>query len=180
MLQETADVIRRQILENWDADQVYEPAVRQQLEQQFTYQYPYEGVLERKLKFTVSELKKRAYLMEEGADVEELGETAYEEPEVIPLIPRFLEESEELTGASRGTAYHRVMELLDLSETYTEEEVREAIRDFREEGRISEEMADCIRVKDIRKVLESSLGQRLRAAARKGRIWKEQPLSWGS
>ena len=92
------------------------------------------------MKFTVSELKKRAYLMEEGADVEELGETAYEEPEVIPLIPRFLEESEELTGASRGTAYHRVMELLDLSETYTEEEVREAIRDFREEGRISEEM----------------------------------------
>ena len=179
VLQETADVIRRQMLENWDADQVYEPSVREQLEQQFTYQYPYEGVLERKLKFTVSELKKRAYLMEEGADVEELGETVYEEPEVIPLIPRFLEESEELTGASRGTAYHRVMELLDLSETYTEEEVREAVRDFREEGRISEEMADCIRVGDIRKVLESPLGQRLRAAAREGRVWKEQPFVLG-
>ena len=43
-----------------------------------------------------------------------MGEVLYEEPEVVPLLPAFLKEEEPLTGASRGTAYHRVMELLDL------------------------------------------------------------------
>ena len=42
-----------------------------------------------------------------------LGEVVFEEPEVVPLLPKFMTEEETLTGASRGTAYHRVMELLD-------------------------------------------------------------------
>ena len=42
-----------------------------------------------------------------------LGEVVFEEPEVVPLLPKFMTEEETLTRASRGTAYHRVMELLD-------------------------------------------------------------------
>ena len=30
------------------------------------------------------------------------------------MIPQFLQEDEVLAGAARGTAYHRVMELLDM------------------------------------------------------------------
>ena len=56
-----------------------------------------------KLKFTVSELKKRAVLAEEA------GEEMYEEPEVIPLLPAFMKEEEALTGASRGSAYHKLI-----------------------------------------------------------------------
>ena len=44
---------------------------------------------------------------------EEQGECFYEEPEVVPLLPRFMQQEEGLTGAPRGTAYHRVMELLN-------------------------------------------------------------------
>ena len=51
-----------------------------------------------KLKFTVSELKKRVSLAEEA------GQEMYEEPEVVPLIPGFLKEEEALTGTSRGSA----------------------------------------------------------------------------
>lgn len=52
-----------------------------------------------KLKFTVSELKKRIYLKDSlGEELDETGELLYEEPEVVPLIPRFLKEEEELTG----------------------------------------------------------------------------------
>lgn len=36
------------------------------------------------MKFTVSELKKRAYMEEEA------GEVLYQEPEAVPLVPRFL------------------------------------------------------------------------------------------
>ena len=42
-----------------------------------------------------------------------LGEVVFEEPEVVPLLPKFMTEEETLTGAPRGTAYHRVMELLE-------------------------------------------------------------------
>ena len=59
-----------------------------------------------KLKFTVSELKKRTM------PAEEAGEELYAEPAPVPLIPEFLKEEETLTGAPRGSAYHRLMELL--------------------------------------------------------------------
>lgn len=48
------------------------------------YVYPWEAEGQMKLKFTVSELKKRTSLQEEA------GEEMYQEPEVVPLIPRFL------------------------------------------------------------------------------------------
>ena len=49
------------------------------------------------------------------AAIESNSESAlvFEEPEVVPLLPKFMTEEEMLTGAPRGTAYHRVMELLD-------------------------------------------------------------------
>ena len=177
VLEETADVIRRRMLEDWDLEKVYDPAVKEHLEEQFSYQYPYPKGGEQKLKFTVSELKKRVYLRE-TEDFEE-AELACEEPEVIPLIPRFLEEPEVLTGASRGTAYHRVMELLDFSRTYTEEGLEEEFAQFLKQGKLSQEMAECVRAGDILQVLDSSLGRRLKAAAKAGQLWKEQPFVLG-
>ena len=64
-----------------------------------------------------------------------------EEETVIPLIPQFLQQETELTGASRGSAYHRVMELLDFTEAYDGERVKEALSGMEREGRISPEMA---------------------------------------
>lgn len=180
VLRETTDTVKRQILEHWDIDRVYDREVKERLDQQFRYQYPDTKAGERKLKFTVSELKKRAHLIEEqGSGEDDLGQLVYEEPEVIPLIPKFLEEKEELTGASRGTAYHRVMELLDFGKDYSREELEEEIRCFHEEGKLSEEMASCIRADDIGKVVDSPLGQRLKEAAGKNRLWKEQPFVLG-
>lgn len=53
-----------------------------------------------------------AYQAELDDEENALGEVVFEEPEVVPLLPKFMTE-ETLTGAPRGTAYHRVMELLD-------------------------------------------------------------------
>ncbi len=53
---------------------------------QMEYQYPYKDAQQMKLKFTVSELKKRDYLEEEA------GEILVEEKEVVPLIPEFMQE----------------------------------------------------------------------------------------
>ena len=67
------------------------------LQEQFAFSYPYEKSSERKLKFTVTELKKRAYEIAVDGGREELegqGDLLYEEPEVVPLLPKFMEHRE--------------------------------------------------------------------------------------
>ena len=120
----------------------------------FLYPYKEEGKM--KLKFTVSELKKRESLREEA------GEELIQEPEIVPLLPHFMEEQDEgLTGASR------------------EELLKEEIELFYQAGRLSKEMADCIRTKDILAFLNSESGRRMTQAAGNGKLRKEQPFVLG-
>lgn len=180
--EETAGRLKRSVLESWDVDKTYDAAVKEMLKEQFGFSYAYKGTLSQRLKFTVSELKKRVHLqetLEDGGFSEELGELSYEEPEVIPLIPKFLKEEEELSGASRGTAYHRLMELLDFRKEYTMESLREAIDIFLESGKMTQEMAGCIRKEDILSFLKTSTGRRMRECALKGKLRKEQPFVLG-
>lgn len=105
----------------------------------------------------------------------------YEEPEVIPLLPEFLKEEETLTGASRGSAYHKLMELLDFSEEYSagaegEKKLSAAVARFCEEGRMTDEMAACIRTDDILSFLTCGSGRRMSAAVRAKRLYREQPF----
>lgn len=181
--EETAGRITKAALERWDTDKVYDGRTREHLKEQFGYRYLYADSRQQKLKFTVSELKKRVHYLEtleEGASAEEMyGEVLYEEPEVVPLIPKFLKEEEEISGASRGTAYHRVLELLDFRREYTEEELSEEIEHFREEGKIAQEMVSCIRLRDILEFLGCSAGARMRECALRGKLKKEQPFVLG-
>lgn len=181
--EETAERMTRAALEQWDTDKEYDCGVKRYLAEQFGYRYIYADSRQQKLKFTVSELKKRVHYLEtleEGAETEEVyGEVLYEEPEVVPLIPKFMKEEEELTGASRGTAYHRVLELIDFRKEYTEELLKEAVEGFQRKGRISEEMASCIRERDILEFLNCPAGRRMRACALDGKLKKEQPFVLG-
>lgn len=166
------------MLQNWDADKTYEPQVKELLKEQFAYTYPYGESRNRKLKFTVSELKKRIYMEESlKEEVLEDGEFVYEEPEVVPLLPKFLQEKEELKGAARGTAYHRVLELLDFAAD--ERELEREILSFCEEGRLTKEMAACIKIKDLERFFESSCARRMQESARAGGLIKEQPFVLG-
>lgn len=171
--EETGEQLARDVLEHWDTERVYDPELKARLEVQAGFSYPYETDRKLKMKFTVSELKKRAYLSEEG------GELACEEPDVIPLIPQFLQEREELAGASRGSAYHKLLELLDFTKEYGEEELQAAIAGLREEKKLSQEMAACIRIGDILGFLRCTSGQRMHRAARQSCLYKEQPFVLG-
>ena len=163
----------RQALEAWNTERIYDEEMKASLEEQFAYTYPYEELDGKKLKYTVSELKKRAYLAEEA------GELLCEEETVIPLVPQFLQQETELTGASRGSAYHRVMELLDFTEAYDGERVKEALSGMEREGRISPEMAACVDGQDILNFVNTGSGKRMKQAAGNGLLWKEQPFVLG-
>ncbi|MDY5846270.1 MAG: helicase-exonuclease AddAB subunit AddA [Bariatricus sp.] len=147
----------------------------ERLAEQFGYQYPFEGEEQLKLKFTVSELKKKAAM----ADAEENGEMLIEEEEVVPLIPEFLKEKEELTGALRGSTYHKLLELFDFTKEYDEEMLHKEIQGFRQEGFLTEEMADCINSQDILDFLKTDIGVRMKKAASAGKLHREQPFVFG-
>ena len=190
-----AEVLAEDVLQNWDVSRVYEPELRERLDAQIDYVYPFEDEGKMKLKFTVSELKKWASLAEEA------GEEMYEEPVVVPLIPQFLKEEETLTGASRGSAYHKLMELLDFTAYHgngdpgengyapepaygsaykrSEEILAGAVEQLRREGRLTDEMAECIRPQDILRFLRCRSGRRMADAARNGKLYKEQPFVLG-
>ena len=190
-----AEVLAEDVLQNWDVSRVYEPELRERLDAQIDYVYPFEDEGKMKLKFTVSELKKWASLAEEA------GEEMYEEPVVVLLIPQFLKEEETLTGASRGSAYHKLMELLDFTAYHgngdpgengyapepadgsaykrSEEILAGAVEQLRREGRLTDEMAECIRPQDILRFLRCRSGRRMADAARNGKLYKEQPFVLG-
>ena len=181
--EETKGVISRSLLEQWDTDRVYEPEMHTVMEEQFGFHYPYEKSSTRKLKFTVTELKKRAYeiAMDHSLEEEAQEELLYEEPEVTPLIPTFMQKEEGLTGAPRGTAYHRIMELLAFEgpEPDSIEAVAEWIDGMAGSGKIEKEAAECVKAYDIFRFLETSSGKRMKKAAKSQKLWKEQPFVLG-
>ena len=163
------------LLEDWDCEKVMDSGIREELDKRFGFVYPYEYRRDIPVKVTVSDLKKKSY-----HEDEEIEEAVYFEPDIVPLVPRFIEEKteaeEEFTGAARGTAYHRVMECLEYGKTNTSQNLKEQIEELVQNQKLSEVEAKCVRVSDIRGFVECDLGQRMKAAALKGRLFREQPF----
>ena len=119
------------------------------------------------VKVSVSDLKKRSWHDESELE-ENISVSAEEqEEEQEAPVPAFMaEKQEEYKGAARGTAYHRVMECLDYAEADTEEQLLAQVKsDLRAEE--TEQKRECIRIRDIRRFVESGLGQRMKKAAMK-------------
>ncbi len=174
VLEEMAGTFTRKALEDWDTTRVYDEEMHRILKEQFDYRYPYDDLKGKKIKFTVSELKKRKYL-----ELDDPGEFLVEEEPVLPLVPKFLKAEEKAGGAARGSAYHRVLELLDFACAYDGKSVREAIEDMVRRGRISRETADMVRSEDILAFMKSGVAARMQRAAEAGRLFKESPFVLG-
>ncbi|MBQ4559478.1 MAG: helicase-exonuclease AddAB subunit AddA [Tyzzerella sp.] len=170
--EQITDGVTKHALEHWDTRCIYDEEMKQQFEEQFAYQYSYDDSCTMKQKLSVSELKKRAYMEQDGTEV-------FKEEEVIPLLPKFLEESEQLTGASRGSAYHKFLELLDYTKEYDATSLAIVLAKNVQEGLLTTEMADCIHVQDILTFLGSTVARRMRQAALQGKLFLEQPFVLG-
>lgn len=166
---EWKDTVTRKVLEDWNTEFVYDEKWKAHLEEQFAYSYPYNREAGIKQKVSVSELKKQAYLEEEEI----------EEEVVIPLYPKFVQQETKASGATRGTAYHRVLELLDFARDYNVSELKEAIRDMVEKRLLTEEMKACVEISDILKFLESPVAKRMQKASQRNQFHAEQPFVLG-
>ena len=164
--------VTKQILQQWDTEETYDEDTKEQIRAQFSYQYPHSQNQIIKQKMSVSELKKRAY-------EEETSEALFEEEEVIPLLPNFIQEKTKHMGAFRGTAYHKVLELLNFSREYTAEDIKKEMIRFADQRLMEREMIECINADDIEQFLKSNVGRRIHKAALRNKYHAEQPFVLG-
>lgn len=139
--------------------------------------YAHENLAGLFVKTTVSELKKEG-MQEEAAE----GLTLFPEEEVVPYLPQFVREQEEtVSGTTRGSAYHRLLEIFpfERQETWTAEKIRTVIEECKADRRLSEEYAAAINVYKIRAFLQTPLAARMAKAARSNRLHREQPFVLG-
>lgn len=139
--------------------------------------YAHENLAGLFVKTTVSELKKEG-MQEEAAE----GLTLFSEEEVVPYLPQFVREQEEtVSGTTRGSAYHRLLEIFpfERQETWTAAKIRTVIEECKTDRRLSEEYAAAINVYKIRAFLQTPLAARMAKAARSNRLHREQPFVLG-
>lgn len=173
LTESVASVDREQIVEELKSYSITKKD-REILEGNFNFVYPYEAEINLQSKASVTEIKKQSMAYEEEQD----GKLMFEdELESVPIIPNFAKEDEDnrLFGAKRGTAYHRVFELLDMTkEKYTYDDIKSMLDDFVKTGAMSNAEADCIYIKDIIKFTESKLFSRMRQAHIRGELFREK------
>lgn len=158
---------------------------KKQLEEllsRFAYRYPHEELKRLYTKTTVSELKKAA--MEGGKEEarQELfpARELFPEAEAKPYIPKFAREKETVSGTTRGSAMHRVMELLDLTREYGgEEELMREIEKFVGDGRLTKEFAEAVKPEKLLGFLRTPTAARMKQAAKRGKLHREQPFVYG-
>ena len=159
---------------HWDVDRIYSETMKNHLKAAFGAEYAWKDSMDIYGKMTVSELKS----MKQTCDTEE-EYAVFAEPEVVPLIPEFLQETQEVKGAAKGTIYHKFMENLDYRMDADAQSVKEQLRNLCAQGKFTEEETRVIEVPRILRFLKSPVGTRMKKAALQGQLYREQPFVLG-
>ena len=143
-----------------------------------TYSYPHVSLEGLYTKTTVSELKKAAY--EEAV---EASAGLFESKEEEAYVPSFMSVCEESGGTRRGSAYHRVMELLDYAAFLDAEDLKEELdRQFAQmctSKMLSEEWSILVDKAKVLRFLQNPVSRRMGAAMKEGKLYCEQPFVLG-
>ncbi len=181
------------------------------LKENFAYEYPhknYEGLY---TKTTVTALKKAILEEKEEAsrqlfdeniaiikseyensleddsalnenDKEKTHGVQNRQDKITDVIPKFMQKGEELIeGAERGTAYHKVCELLDgnafanPSVDYLDEWMKQK----EQQGILPAGYRTAVDAGDIAKFIKSDIGIRMQNALKSGKLYREKPFMMG-
>lgn len=144
------------------------------LKEKFSFVYPYESLSGLYTKTTVSELKK-------AGQNEEMDFSFHliEEEEIVPYIPGFMKEEKKVSGVTRGSAMHKMMELIRLETVTDRRGILAQMEEERKAGRLSEEFFHAVRVDKVEVFLQSDLCRRMKRAERSGLLYRESPFVYG-
>jgi ATP-dependent helicase/nuclease subunit A len=182
--EEVREAVRRKeqrtSLEQWDTSQVYDENMREGMKRQLSYEYPYAREEELPVKLSVSQLKHAA--MDE--DLESCRLVADPEEEEVTL-PRFLQKETKISGASRGTVYHKLLERLDMAQLTTwgrkgdKEAFERQLFAWQQNGILTEEEKQAVDVPQFMKFADTELVERMARAAKAGLLFREKPFVIG-
>lgn len=125
-------------------------------------------------KTTVSALKMEA--MEETQ-----GETKlkFEKREQEEYVPAFAGGGVTISGTDRGTAYHKLMQLIDFTQDISKEGWETQFAEMVQKGFMDQEEEDLVPFSKIHAFGATKLAERMHEAAGRGELFKEQPFVMG-
>ncbi len=130
--------------------------------------YPFEKAINLNSKMTVTEIKKMAHSIDDEDTFSIL------EPEITPIVPKFIANEEKLDSAAMGTLYHKVMECIDYGENIENELDRMV-----QKGYISKEDKLLIDVKKIEAFMATKEATEIKEAFEKGELFREKQFILG-
>ncbi len=174
----------------FDLKKPYDLTFRKELEKGLSAVYAYEPDVLLHTKMSVSELKKAGQRTdeEESVCIDAIPELDWH---CLPEIPESetaeegkMEEEKHQDkpsyhGAERGTAYHRILELLRFDEIHEQYDVLISMKKLLEQKKISESVYKAADAEVIWKFLRSDLGKRMSKGQKEGRLHKEQQFVMG-
>ena len=176
--QQMAESVSRDDLERMLVYESPDSELSGEVEKRLSWDYAWKDRTVARQKYSVTELKKLR-LSSEDDPAEEL----YPETEVVPILPHFIEKTEEKTGAARGTVYHTVMQWMDFGKIRKAEDPAEAVRQELDRltaaGKLAEEDKSCIWPADFVRLVKSGLVRRLAEAEQRKELYREQPFVIG-
>jgi len=195
-LEEALDVVegdlRRQALHEEDGEKEQISAA---ILKSFSYVYPYSYLQNLYTKTSVSELKIAA--MEEK---DEAAFDMFENKEFVSYLPKFVGEEQGVAGTQRGNAYHKVMEWIDFTFLYTQEEraadnygdflkvfdrtgaaerMKEFLYKLVVEKKLLPEYKEIVSIQKLVNFMQTELAFRMYLAYKQGNLYREQPFVYG-
>ena len=153
------------------------------------FKYTHDDLTDLYTKTSVSELKMSAIQEAfERNEFEESSASFFESHEDEAYIPKFIKGDDKVKGTTRGTAYHRIMELFfkdnnaDIGSLYSEEQKNNAIEVIErvvKQGKIDEEDAKLVDVNKVVTFLQSDLARKMYEAQKRGDLHLEEPFVLG-
>ena len=178
---------------NWDTSKIYNEDMADAIKAQINYKYPYMNEQLLPVKISVTELKRRASEQEQALQKDEevyddniirdikdsYLDDGYAQEEYTAPKPQFMEDTENITGTARGTLYHLVMEHIPYEDLNDKYDFSHFIGEMCEKGYMTEEEAKKISPYKFSMFVKSSIGERMREAAIRGDLKREQQFMFG-
>ena len=157
--------ISKDELLQFDTEPVQDEAYHNMLQTITDYRYPWQDDIVLHTKLSVSELKKREQLVDEE--------------ESVPFESWQPGSRGKEGGAVRGSAYHRVLQLLSFPAINSREDVAAAIDRLIGMQRLTGEQGKYVKPAVIWAFLQSDLGRRMTQAEAQERLYKERQFVMG-
>ena len=159
--------------------------VSERLRARLSWHYPHEALEGVKGVYSVSELKKKAQEAQDGHPAAEagpavqaasIGAAANAGQDSFWHSDKAEPAEGPLTGAEKGTIFHKCLELLVPEKCVTAEGVAQGLEQLKTGGFLTDRELTAVRPQDILAFYQSPQGARVIEASRRGRLHREQPF----